>query len=103
MAVPNLQAVFPIGVWSQGPPGTSGGEYSHVLAAPAGAYAAGDQLLCDGTRWTHIFINTGWLVGAHTAPCATADIDGVSPSQTQVVPSTKTASSSVGRRDDPVA
>ena len=41
-----------------------------MLAAPAGAYAAGDQLLCDGTRWTHIFINTGWLVGAHTAPCS---------------------------------
>ena len=28
-------------------------------SAPAGAYTAGDQLLCDGTRWTHVFINTG--------------------------------------------
>lgn len=28
-------------------------------SAPAGTYVAGDQLICDGTRWTHIFINTG--------------------------------------------
>lgn len=28
-------------------------------SAPAGTYAASDQLMCDGTRWTHIFINTG--------------------------------------------
>ena len=33
MAVPNLQAVFPIGCWSGGPPGTVGGEYNHVLSA----------------------------------------------------------------------
>ena len=27
--------------------------------APAGSYPAGDQLLCDGTRWTHVAVNVG--------------------------------------------
>ena len=49
-------------------------------SAPAGAYAAGDQLLCDGTRWTHIFINTGTVFATNVT--VTPTVLGASNVQT---------------------